>query len=72
MDVRFDPDRWLFRLDKEFSGPAHAEGVIGCFLLAFDFKAVFVNDVLLHFRVILLIEDVPAQGFKERVKELPP
>src|SRR3989304_3964724 len=72
MNIRFDIDGWLLGFHKKLARSPDPKSIIGRFILTFDFKAVFVNDIFIGFCMTPLVEYIPAQCLKEWVKELAP
>ena len=70
MNVCLDVDRRFFALDEEFACSADAEAQVRGFGGAADFNGILVDDVLVSLGIALLVVDIPAQGFEERVNEL--
>jgi len=68
--VGLDIDGGFLGLDEELADPADAEAVIGGLGRPADLDRVLVDDVLVGLGVALLVVDVPAEGFEERVDEL--
>ena len=65
--IILDVDGGLLGFEKEFSGAADPETIIGGFGHAADLDGILVDDILVGFGVALDVVHVPAETFEERI-----